>query len=314
MKIFKSTTETIPFEGTAITVGTFDGIHRGHQIIIDKVMEQARILGVQSLLFTFEPHPKTVVHKEGVPDIRLLTTIDEKIEVLEKTGIDSLFVSQFTKSFAATPAEDFVRDTLVNTLKMKSIIVGHDHAFGRNRQGNDELLQKLGQELGFHVHMVEQISNENERVSSTRIRHALHDGHVAEAARMLGRSYSLSGTVIHGQKQGRELGFPTANLRPDSEYKIIPQVGIYATKVRIDKTLHDSVTYIGVRPTFDGTHKVVEVHVMDFDENIYGQNITVYFEQFLREDRKFQTTDELIKHIQHDKNTAIHYFANGGKI
>lgn len=312
MKIYKSTTDDIPFDGTAITVGTFDGIHQGHQIIINKVKEQAALLGVQSLLFTFEPHPKTVIVREGAPEIRLLTTIDEKIEALEKTGLDSLYVSLFDKTFAATTAEDFVRDTLVKKLNMKSIIIGHDHAFGRNRQGNDELLQQLGEELGFQVHTVEQISNHNERISSTRIRHALQDGKADEAARMLGRSYSLSGTVIHGQKQGRELGFPTANLRPDSPFKLIPKVGIYATRVRIDKTIHNSVTYIGVRPTFDGTHQVVEVHVMDFNANIYGQNITVYFEKFLRDDRKFNTTDELVKHIQHDKNNAVHFFANGG--
>ncbi len=312
MKIFKSTTDDIPFDGTAITVGTFDGIHQGHQIIINKVKEQAALLGVQSLLFTFEPHPKTVIVREGAPDIGLLTTIDEKIEVLEKTGLDSLYVSLFDKTFAATPAEDFVRDTLVKKLNMKSIIIGHDHAFGRNRQGNDELLQQLGEELGFQVHTVEQISNENERISSTRIRHALQHGKADEAARMLGRSYSLSGTVIHGQQQGRDLGFPTANLRPDSPFKLIPKVGIYATRVRIDRKIHNSVTYIGVRPTFDGTHKVVEVHVMDFDANIYGQNITVYFEKFLRDDRKFSSTNELVTNIQNDKNNAIFYFANGG--
>jgi riboflavin kinase/FMN adenylyltransferase len=311
LKIFKST-DVIPFDGTAITVGTFDGIHHGHQIIINKVKEQAKILGVQSLLFTFEPHPKTVVFKQGVPDIRLLTTIDEKIEVLETTGLDSLYVSLFDKTFAATTAEEFVRETLVKRLKMKSIIIGHDHAFGRNRQGNDELLARLGQELGFQVHTIEQISNENERISSTRIRHALHEGQADEAARMLGRSYSVSGTVIHGLQQGRELGFPTANLRPDSPFKLIPKVGIYATRVRIDNKIHNSVTYIGVRPTFDGTHKVVEVHVMDFDGTIYGQNITVYFEKFLRDDRRFASTDELVKNIQNDKNNAITYFANGG--
>lgn len=312
MKIFKST-EAVPFDGTALTVGTFDGIHHGHQIIINKVKEQAAKLGVHSLLFTFEPHPKTVIVKKGVPDIRLLTTIDEKIEVLETTGLDSLYVSLFDKTFAAMSAEEFVRETLVKRLNMKSIIVGHDHAFGRNRQGNDELLERLGGELGFQVHTIEQISNENEnRISSTRIRHALQEGHADEAARMLGRSYSLSGTVIHGLQQGRNLGFPTANLRPTSSFKLIPKVGIYATKVRIGTKIHNSVTYIGVRPTFDGTAKVVEVHVMDFDDNIYGQNITVYFEKFLRDDRRFPSKDELVENIRNDKNNAITYFANGG--
>ena len=312
MKIFKSTIEAVPFDGTALTVGTFDGIHKGHRTIIDKLNEQAQLLGLQSLLFTFEPHPKIVMQKSGVPELKLLTTIDEKIAVLGTTGLDSLVVSSFTRSFAATSAEDFVRDTLVKKLKMKCVILGHDHAFGRNRQGNDELLKKLGRELGFQVQTVEPISNSGEHISSTRIRHALQDGRVGAAAFMLDRPYEVTGTVVEGQKQGRELGFPTANLRPDSEHKLIPKVGIYATTVRIDGQVFESVTYIGSRPTFAGRQSVVEVHVHDFENDLYGKSLTVYFYKFLREDRKFQSTGELVETIKNDKKNAITYFANGG--
>jgi riboflavin kinase/FMN adenylyltransferase len=164
LKILQNTAKEIPFDGAALTVGTFDGIHMGHQKIIDNVKEQARRLGIESVLFTFEPHPKTVIQKSAFANIELLTTIDEKIEILEQTGLGSLVISEFTKSFAAISAEEFVREMLVEKLKMKSIIVGHDHAFGRDREGSDELLFKLGQELGFQVQIVEQISNENDRI------------------------------------------------------------------------------------------------------------------------------------------------------
>ena len=286
----------------------------GHQKIIDNVKEQARRLGIESVLFTFEPHPKTVIQKSRFANIELLTTIDEKIEVLEQTGLGSLVISEFTKSFAAISAEEFVREMLVEKLKMKSIIVGHDHAFGRDREGSDELLFKLGQELGFQVQIVEQISNENDRISSTAIRQALRQGHVELAKRMLGRPYSLSGAVVHGEKQGKKLGFPTANIQPDSKYKLIPKPGIYATTVRIRGDVHESVTYIGVKPTFDGAHKVVEVHVHDFDDSLYDETITVYFFKFLREDRKFNSTDELAEMIKKDKYNATTFFANGGTL
>ncbi|MBN1561264.1 bifunctional riboflavin kinase/FAD synthetase [candidate division KSB1 bacterium] len=311
MKVFKGTTRAIPFDGTALTVGTFDGVHKGHRIIIDKLNERARALGLHSLLFTFEPHPKIVMQKAGAPEIHLLTTIDEKIAVLQSIGLDFLVIAKFTASFAATSAEDFVRNTLVRQLKMKCIIIGHDHGFGRDRQGNDELLKRLGRELDFQVCTVPPISNGGEHISSTRIRQAVQDGHVEAAASMLGRPYEVTGTVAAGKKLGRKLGFPTANLQPHAA-KLVPRAGIYATRVRIGDQWHQSVTYIGARPTFGGAHNVVEVHVCDFDENLYGKSITVCFFRRLRDDRQFLTSDELIKAITKDKKDSLTYFANGG--
>ncbi|MBN1481558.1 bifunctional riboflavin kinase/FAD synthetase [candidate division KSB1 bacterium] len=313
MKIFYSTLTPVPFAGTTLTVGTFDGIHKGHQQIINRVREQARALGIQSMLVTFEPHPKIVVQKSGIPETQLLTTIDEKIGILEQMGLDSLVILKFTPSFATLSAEHFVREKLVEKLRMKSIVIGHDHAFGRNREGDEKLLHTLGRELNFSVHTVDPVSASGDKISSTQVRRALQQGDVAGAARMLGRYYSVSGPVVAGRNQGRKLGFPTANIRPDSAHKLVPMVGIYATTVDIRGTTHESVTYIGTRPTFAGRQKVVEVHVFDFDETLYGEPIKVNFCTFLRDDRKFQSPDELIATIKKDKKKAMTYFANGGQ-
>lgn len=313
MDIFNTTLTPIPFAGTTLTVGTFDGIHQGHQHIISKVREQAQVLGIQSLLVTFEPHPMIVVQRSGFPERPLLTTLEEKIEILQQMGLDSLVILNFTPSFATITAEDFVRDILVHKLKMKSIIVGHDHAFGRNREGNEALLYNLAQMFHFSVHVVDPVSNGGEKVSSTQVRRSLLQGQVAQAAQMLGRPYSVSGTVVKGQNLGRKLGFPTANIQPDSPHKLIPMAGIYATTVEIQGTTYPSVTYIGSRPTFAGTYNVVEVHVFDFNESLYGRRIKVNFYAFLRNDRTFQSTDELVATIKNDVKNAEIYFANGGQ-
>ncbi len=312
MKIYTSPIEELPYNGAVVTVGTFDGVHKGHQKIIEKVLEQSRLLGVNSVLVTFEPHPKLVVQEQGRSQIYLLTTIKEKITVLDAAGLDCLVVSEFTKTFAKTPAEEFVRDTLVGKLKMKSIIIGHDHAFGRDRQGNLQLLQRLGAELDFQVHTVMPIKSNSGIISSTRIRHLLADGNIEMANTYLGRPYSVCGKVVKGKERGRQLGYPTANVLPDEPSKLVPKVGIYATTVSVGDQIYTSVTYIGKRPTFRGEGKVIEVHVHDFDKEIYEQEITVYFHTFLLEDRRFNSKTELVKAIKKDKNNAIKYFDNGG--
>ncbi len=294
-----------------MTVGTFDGIHLGHQKIIEKVRKYAHDLNVKSLLFTFEPHPKLVVARSGV-DVKLLTSIEEKIHVLEQTGLDTLVVSNFTKSFAATSAEDFVRTILVEKLSMKTIVLGHDHAFGRDRQGNQELLQILGSELDFQVHTVEPIVSDEGNISSTRIRKLLLDGNVSIAAKILGRPYSVRGQVVKGKGVGKELGFPTANIRPDTQYKLIPQVGIYSTRLSIEGKLHNAVTYIGSRPTFNGDEKVIEVHVHNFNKDLYGKEVVVYFYDFQRPDRKFENRSDLVETIKKDKQKSMRFFDNGG--
>lgn len=314
MNIHWSTNERLPYEGTVVTVGTFDGVHLGHQHIITQVREYATKLGVQSLLFTFEPHPKLVISKPNRPQIQLLTSIEEKIEVLEKTGLDSLVVSNFTKDFASTSAEDFVRNILVGNMAMKAIVLGHDHAFGRNREGNQNLLERLGRELGFDVYTVEPIVAQEENISSTRVRQLLLDGNVSIAKTILGRPYNVRGQVVQGKGVGKELGFPTANIRPATQYKLIPKEGIYTTRIRFNGTVHNSVTYIGLRPTFNGTEKVIEVHVHDFDADLYGKEVEVYFYEFQRADRKFSDTSQLIEMITKDKQKSMRFFDQGGSL
>lgn len=311
MNIFNSPIEKLPYESTVVTVGTFDGVHKGHQNIIEKVKSVSRELGAASVLVTFEPHPKLVVQNSR-PPIQLLTSMNEKAAVLDKLGIDALVISKFTPEFASTPAADFVCDTLVKKLNMRSIIIGHDHAFGRNREGNESLLKKLGVELDFQVHAVKPIKINDGIISSTRIRRALSEGKIELSNKLLGRAYSLCGKIVKGRKQGRKLGFPTANILPSESDKLIPKAGIYATTAQLEGTAYKSVTYIGVRPTFKGDDLVVEVHLDNLDKDIYGKELIVYFHRFLRKDKKFTSKDELVKSIKQDKINAIKFLDNGG--
>lgn len=295
-----------------MTVGTFDGIHLGHRKIIDTVAQRAREQNLRSLLMTFEPHPKLVVSSNNAEEIKLLTTIEEKIQVLEQSDLDYLVVANFTQAFAATSAEKFVRHYLVEKCRMKAIVIGQDHSFGRGKEGNFQLLQKLGEELDFQVFPIEPIDVDGQVVSSTQIRRMLMEGRVDHAARLLGRPYGLQGRVVKGLGQGRLLGFPTANLRPASRYKLFPKEGIYATRVKIDDKLYGSATYVGTRPTFNGTEKVAEVHLPDFSGDLYGRDIDIFFHAFLRNDEKFNSTTELIEQINKDIRQAVQLLDHGG--
>lgn len=311
MKIFWNVIEPLPFKGTALTVGTFDGIHLGHQAIIQKVKEHAKKNGVKSLLVTFELNPNVVLKRGGTSEVKLLTTLEEKIDILKKSGLDCLVVYKFTQAFAQISAEDFVRKILVKNLKMQSIDIGEDHTFGRDRQGNKRLLEKLGKELGFSVNNVQAVYTQETMISSTRIRQLIKDGHLSDTHLLLGRPYSLQGRVVKGSQRGRELGYPTANIRPDDQ-KLIPRSGIYATKVEIGDEMYDSVTYIGASPTFKKREKIIEVHVHDFDNILYGQELTVYFYQFIRDDQNFDSQSELVQMIGLDKKKSIEILHNGG--
>ncbi|MDZ7316969.1 MAG: bifunctional riboflavin kinase/FAD synthetase [candidate division KSB1 bacterium] len=312
MKIIWNLTERVPSRGTVITVGTFDGVHRGHQEVIRGVVSDAKAMGIASAVVTFEPPPKLVFAPQEGEKIGVLTTIEEKIAVLKSLGVDYLIVANFTLVFADTPAEEFVRRDLVGRWGAKKVVVGADHMFGRGKEGTPELLERLGQELGFAVQVVPPLTIDGIPVSSTAIRRALSEGQVERAAVLLGRPYSFKGRVVEGAGWGRKLGFPTANLRPSSRYKLMPREGIYATRVQLGGRLLNSATYVGVRPTFDGTEKVAEVHIPGYSGDLYGRELEIHFYHFLRQDQKFDSPQELAEQIDLDVKQAITVLEQGG--
>jgi len=296
-----------------MTVGTFDGVHLGHQHILNTAIQRAQERDANSVLVTFEPHPGFVLKSSGKPDVKLLTTIEEKIDLLEQTQLRYLIISNFTRAFADIAAEDFVKNFIVDTLQAQYVVIGHDHTFGRDRRGNIDLLRKMGKEFGFDVEEVSPVKNEDQSISSTRVRQLLLEGQVDQAEHLLGRFYSITGQVIKGSGRGREMGFPTANIRPYSRYKLVPQNGIYASKISIDNQEYDSVTYIGTRPTFNIKTKSIETHIPDFDGDIYQKEVTVSFLKCLRKEETFDSTKDLINAIKNDKELAVQYLRNGGK-
>ncbi len=305
MQVFWDINQIEPQVDTALTIGTFDGVHRGHLSIIRELQARAQKIGATPTLVTLEPHPRLVLSKEDAPPARLLTTIEEKIEALSLLGLDRLVVANFSHAFASLSPAEFVSDILVKKLKMKQIVIGHDHAFGRDRAGNINLLQELKDRYSYEVSVVDPIRVGKKVVSSTEIRNLLLDGQVESATKLLGRSYNLRGQVVKGDGRGRQLGYPTANIRPFSRYKLIPKVGIYATRIKVGKQIYNSATYIGQRPTFNLSEKVIEVHLLDFDGELYGQEVELVFIRFIREDAKFDSISDLITQIEEDKKRSL---------
>lgn len=284
-----------------LTLGTFDGVHLGHKAIIDRLNKLAKISGGLSTLITFEPHPQLILAKPERPEIRLLTTIEEKIELLQKLGLDRLVIANFTHEFATTEPELFVREVLLERLAMKNIVIGHDHAFGRGRTGRIKLLQQLGKSYNFNVEVVKPVQINGKVVSSTMIRKLLQSGDVKSAGIFLGRHYSIHGQVVAGNGRGRKLGFPTANLRSSSQYKLIPNNGVYAGKGEIDGITYNSVVSIGVRPTFNSKSQSIEVHFIDFNGSLYEREFDLCLTHRIRDEVRFGTTQELVEQMKQDK-------------
>lgn len=284
---------------TVVSVGTFDGVHQGHQEIIRLVKNKASLTGGRSVIVTFDPHPRSVLQPES--KIGLLLSKDEKIEAVANLGIDILFFINFTKEFSQLTADDFLNDIIVKKIGLKEIIIGHDHHFGRNRSGNEEFLQKLATSNGFNVSIVPPVSYNGITISSSKIRKALLDGNVMLAAQMLGRDYSFSSIVVDGDKRGRKIGFPTANLSLIDKQKIVPAIGVYAVKVVYDNMEFLGVMNIGKRPTFvDSDEVVLEVHILNFDKTIYGEELKIIFVDRIRGEKKFNSVEELVNEINND--------------
>lgn len=290
---------------TVVTVGTFDGVHEGHRALMETVSEKAKKRKARSVVVTFDPHPRSIIQSKGT-SIRLLTSLQERAEILESMEIDFLCVIPFTRDFSLLSSEEFVKDVIFKNIGISEFVIGYDHHFGKDRSGTIETLENLGPKLGFDVYVVSKREMGEQTISSTVIRKELQEkGDIQQASRLLGRPYMLNAVVIHGDERGRELGFPTANLRPDHPDKIIPKNGIYAVKVRVDGTWYSGMMNIGIRPTFNGETKSLEVNIFDFDQFIYGKIIQVRFFGRIRDEKRFSGMEELKAQLLVDKSEAI---------
>lgn len=306
MKVHYDIDNLPAFRNAIITIGTFDGVHMGHRQIIDKLKSEAKANNGETVIITFHPHPRKVV-SSTILGIRLINTLNEKIEILDQSGIDHLIVVPFTDAFANQPADDFIKNFLVARFHPHTIIIGYDHRFGRDRLGDYRLLEKKGEEYNFRVKEIPKHILENISISSTNIREAILHGDIATADILLGYEFFFSGMVVHGNKLGRKLGYPTANLKIIDEEKIIPGNGIYAVYAQTEDSPErkKAMMSIGFRPTVDGKTRVIEVNIFDFDADIYDQTLKVYVKKYLREEIKFEGLDALVEQIGKDKIESL---------
>lgn len=308
MRIFEGIESLGEIKNPVVTIGTFDGVHLGHQKIIDQLNLEAEKIGGESVLLTFDPHPRIVLFPQN-HNVQLIQTLDEKFQVLDKFNLKNVVLVPFTKEFSELSAIDFVDQILVGNLKAKKVVIGYDHQFGRNREGNIEFLKSVSEKYGFEVIEISAKSIDEINISSTKIRDSLLRGDVETAKLFLSRPYEISGTVIQGNQLGRTIGFPTANIRVDSDLKLIPFNGVYAVRVKISDELHFGVLNIGTKPTVNQTNeKSIEVYIFDFDSEIYGELVSLFFEKQIRNEEKFANLDELKKAISNDEVICRQYF------
>ncbi|SFC99067.1 bifunctional riboflavin kinase/FAD synthetase [Algibacter pectinivorans] len=299
---------SLPDKSTVVTIGTFDGVHIGHQKIIKRLIKTGEAEGLQSVILTFFPHPRMVLQKDSY--IKLINTIDERHDILEDSGLDFLVIKTFTHEFSRLSAEDFVKQILVEKLNAKKVIIGYDHRFGRNRNADINNLRAFGESYGFAVEEISAQDIDDVAVSSTKIRTALMDGDVERANSYLGYPFMLTGTVIKGKGLGKQLGFPTANIHIEEDYKLIPKQGSYI----VSSTINDIEVYgmmnIGMNPTVSGVTQTIEVHFFDFEADIYNQTIKINLLQRIRDEQKFDSVEALKHQLANDKITAQAYFTN----
>ena len=298
--------EQLPrFKNAVITIGTFDGVHLGHQQIIKLLKEEAASTGGETVIITFHPHPRKVV-TFGKSEVKIINTLAEKTELLDKLGVDHLVVVSFNDVFANQMAEEYIENFLVKKFNPQTIIIGYDHKFGKNRAGDYHLLEKMGDVFNYKVKEIpERVLNEI-IISSTKIREALQKSDVETANQFLGYKYFFEGTVVVGNKLGRTIGYPTANLQIEDQEKLVPGNGVYAVKLTIatEKALYKGMMNIGVRPTVDGTKRTIEVNILEFDKDIYGKSVRVYLNYYLRGEIKFSGLDQLKEQLANDKTEA----------
>lgn len=288
-----------------VTIGTFDGVHVGHQKILERLVNTARASNLESAILTFFPHPRMVLQKDA--GIRLINTIEERKQILAKSGVDHLIVHPFTQQFSRLTAREFVRDILVHKLKAKKVIIGYDHRFGRNRTADINTLKEFGREYDFEVEEISKQDVEEVAVSSTKIRQALLDGLVEKANRYLSYPFSLAGTVVKGKGLGKEFEFPTANLEIKEEYKLIPKNGVYVVRSEIDGEEVFGMMNIGTNPTVGGTNKTIETHFFDLDKDLYGKYLSIELLTRIRDEKKFDTVEDLKRAMKQDEAFSRQY-------
>jgi riboflavin kinase/FMN adenylyltransferase len=303
LKIVNSIKSFSANKPTIVTIGTFDGVHLGHKKILEQIVENAHSQNCESLVLTFFPHPRTILQADS--EMKQLNTLAEKTNLLSALGIDNLVIHPFDAAFSRLTAEEFVKQVLVDTFKIKKIIIGHDHRFGRNRTANIDDLIEFGNKFGFEVEEISAKEINEVSISSTKIRNALTEGNIELANNYLGYYYSLTGIVSKGKQLGRIIGFPTANIKIVEEYKLIPQNGVYIVQSNLDGIMYHGMMNIGTRPTVDGTTQTIEIHFFDFQKELYNQKITISLSHRMRSEQKFESVDALKKQLDKDKITAL---------
>ncbi len=292
------------FENTVLSVGTFDGVHAGHKVLVNRVLKKAEERNARSTIVTFDPHPRDIINP-GSSGIKLLSTLEERSELLSDLGVDLMIVIPFDRDFSLLTSEEFVEDVIWQKIGVKEFVIGYDHHFGKDREGTIDTVKKLGSKFGFDTHVVSKQEVGHKTVSSTAIRNALQkDGDVALASTFLERHYLLNGTVIHGDKRGEKIGYPTANLQTKTPNKVIPKRGVYAVWTRVEGEYFGGMMNIGQRPTFDGEKETMEVHLFSFSKDIYGKDIQVQFVDRIRDEKSFDGIESLKKQLDKDELTA----------
>jgi riboflavin kinase/FMN adenylyltransferase len=303
MRIYHQISDFTSLCHPVATVGVFDGVHLGHLEIVSKLSAVAHTKHCESVIVTFDPHPRLVLPHNA--EVRLLQTLDEKLKRFEKAGVDAVLVIPFDRDFARIKPADFIKNVLVDSLQVSHVISGYDHFFGQNRQGDIDLLTQMGLKYNFTVDELPMVSAGSNTISSSSIRRALLDGDVSLANTMLGYAYALSGEVMAGNKIGRNIGYPTANLKPNSDYKLIPAQGVYASLVDINGLMYKGMTNIGFRPTIDADHLTIEVNIFNFNQDIYNRQITLSFIERIRNEKRFASLGDLQQQLASDKMTAF---------
>jgi riboflavin kinase/FMN adenylyltransferase len=305
MQVHRDIDHLPKFRNAVVTIGTFDGVHLGHQQIIRQLKAEAAAIGGETVIVTFHPHPRKVV-KERSEGLFLLNTLDEKIHLLDGLGVDHLVVVPFTAGFSSLSAEDYVTQFLARLFRPVTLIIGYDHRFGQGRKGNYELLERMGPGLGFAVKEIPEHILNTVTISSTHIRRDLLEGKLAEANAFLGYPYPLSGVVEEGDKRGRTIGFPTANIKPVDEEKLIPADGVYAVTLTIDggPNVYRGMMNIGFRPTVGGTRRSIEVHILNFTGDLYGRGLEIHLHHYVRKEKKFGSLDELKAQLENDREVT----------